>query len=36
LNSSLNHLVATGDLKENTIINIKEIVVDMLDDKTNR
>jgi hypothetical protein len=29
-------LVATGDLKENTIINIKEIVVDMLDDNTNR
>ena len=36
LNKSLNHLVETGALKENTIVYMKEITVDMLDDATNR
>ena len=36
LNKSLNHLVERCDLKENTIVYMKEIIVDMLDDTTNR
>ncbi|CAF3983752.1 unnamed protein product [Adineta steineri] len=36
LNTTLNKLVDSGELKENTIICIKEIMIDFLEDQTNR